>query len=173
MHHVPVPVGQNLQLDVARAVEVLFHVHAVIAEGRLGLRSRHAPGFLKLVGPAFLAEFGDRIEADVLNVVPPMAAAQIAREAGLINANDRWCNVDWLTLESTEARGIHVLGDATLSAPAMPKSGHMANQHGKAAAAAIVEALNGRSPGSWTRRAPAGKNVPLPPRSDAPTLRAS
>ena len=26
----------------------------------------------------------------------------------------------------------------------MPKSGHMANQHGKAAAAAIVELLNGR-----------------------------
>ena len=37
-----------------------------------------------------------------------------------------------------------MLGDATLSAPAMPKSGHMANQHGKAAAAAIVELLNGR-----------------------------
>src|SRR5690606_7109184 len=37
-------------------------------------------------------------------------------------------------------------GDATLSAPAMPKSGHMANQHGKAAAAAIVEILNGRTP---------------------------
>lgn len=34
----------------------------------------------------------------------------------------------------------------TLSAPAMPKSGHMANQHGKAAAAAIVEIFNGRTP---------------------------
>jgi hypothetical protein len=39
---------------------------------------------------------------------------------------------------------IHILGDATLSAPLMPKSGHMANQHGKAAAAAIVEVLSGR-----------------------------
>ena len=28
----------------------------------------------------------------------------------------------------------------------MPKSGHMANQHGKAAAAAIVELMNGRTP---------------------------
>ena len=28
--------------------------------------------------------------------------------------------------------------------PTMPKSGHMANQHGKAAAAAIVEMLSGR-----------------------------
>ena len=33
---------------------------------------------------------------------------------------------------------MHVLGDATLSAPAMPKSGSMANQHAKIAAAAVV-----------------------------------
>jgi len=31
-------------------------------------------------------------------------------------------------------------------APAMPKSGHMANQHGKVCAAAIVELLAGRAP---------------------------
>jgi NADPH-dependent 2,4-dienoyl-CoA reductase/sulfur reductase-like enzyme len=93
-----------------------------------------------------ITELGDRIKADVLNVVPPQSAGRIARDAGLVNANDRWCNVDWVMLESTAAPGIHVLGDATLSAPAMPKSGHMANQHGKAAAAAIVEALNGRTP---------------------------
>ena len=36
-----------------------------------------------------------------------------------------------------------MLGDSTLPAPAMPKSGHMANQHGKAAAAAIVELMTG------------------------------
>ena len=41
-------------------------------------------------------------------------------------------------------KGVHVLGDATLSAPAMPKSGSMANNHAKIAAAAIVELLNGR-----------------------------
>jgi hypothetical protein len=28
----------------------------------------------------------------------------------------------------------------------MPKSGHMANQHGKVAAAAIIEIMNGRAP---------------------------
>ena len=43
-------------------------------------------------------------------------------------------------------KGVHVLGDATLSAPAMPKSGSMANNHAKIAAAAIVELLNGRAP---------------------------
>jgi sulfide dehydrogenase [flavocytochrome c] flavoprotein chain len=49
-------------------------------------------------------------------------------------------------MESTAAPGIHVLGDSTMSAALMPKSGHMANQHGKAAAAAIVEIFNGRAP---------------------------
>ena len=37
--------------------------------------------------------------------------------------------------------GIHVLGDAIQVAPLMPKSGHMANQHGKVAAAAVLAAL--------------------------------
>ena len=95
---------------------------------------------------AVVTEFGDRVGADVLNVVPPQGAGAIAHKAGLVNANNRWCEVDWVTLESTAAKNVHVLGDATLSAPAMPKSGHMANQHGKAVAAAIVEMVNGRAP---------------------------
>ncbi len=88
----------------------------------------------------------DKIKADVLNIIPPMRAGNIAQQAGLINANNRWCNVDWRTMESTARPGIHVLGDATLSAPAMPKSGHMANQHAKVAAAAIIELMSGRKP---------------------------
>ncbi|HLT27379.1 MAG TPA: NAD(P)/FAD-dependent oxidoreductase [Zeimonas sp.] len=91
-----------------------------------------------------ITELGDKVRADVLNVVPPQRAGLIAQKTGLVNANDRWCMVDWVTLESTAAPGIHVLGDATLSAPAMPKSGHMANQHGKAVAAALVEIFAGR-----------------------------
>jgi sulfide dehydrogenase [flavocytochrome c] flavoprotein subunit len=88
----------------------------------------------------------DEVRADVLNVVPPQRAGDIAQRAGLITANDRWCGVDWLSMESVARRNIHVLGDATLSAPAMPKSGHMANQHAKIAAAAIVELMHGRPP---------------------------
>jgi len=94
---------------------------------------------------AFKTDF-DTVKGDVLNIVPPMRAGDIARTAGLITANNRWCGVDWLTMESTAKKNIHVLGDATLSAPGMPKSGHMANQHGKVAAAAIIELMNGRSP---------------------------
>jgi sulfide dehydrogenase [flavocytochrome c] flavoprotein chain len=93
-----------------------------------------------------ITELGDKVKADVLNVIPNQRAGEIARKAGLVNVNNRWCGVDWITMESTAAPGIHVLGDATMSAALMPKSGHMANQHGKAAAAAIVEIFNGRTP---------------------------
>ncbi len=43
-------------------------------------------------------------------------------------------------------KGVHVLGDATLSAPGMPKSGSMANQQGKLCAAAVVALINGQAP---------------------------
>ncbi|MCU0967447.1 MAG: NAD(P)/FAD-dependent oxidoreductase [Rubrivivax sp.] len=90
-------------------------------------------------------EFED-VRADVLNVIPPQRAADLAQKAGLVNINNRWVGVDWLTMESTVARGVHVLGDATFPAPAMPKSGHMANQHAKVAAAAIIQLLKGEAP---------------------------
>lgn len=86
----------------------------------------------------------DTIRGEVLNVIPPQRAGDVAKP--FINANNRWCGVDWLSMESTAAKGVHILGDATLSAPLMPKSGHMANQHAKLAAAAIVELMNGRQP---------------------------
>ena len=86
----------------------------------------------------------DLMKGDVLNVVPPQRAADIAVKAGVITHNNRWCDVDWRTLESKAAKGVHVLGDATLSATGMPKSGHMANAHAKVCAAALVELMNGR-----------------------------
>ena len=88
----------------------------------------------------------DTIRGEVLNVVPPHRAADIAAKSGLITTNNRWCDVDWRTMESKAVKGIHVLGDATLSAAGMPKSASMANNHAKIAAAAIVELLNGRAP---------------------------
>ena len=86
------------------------------------------------------------VKGDVLNVVPPHRAGDIAAKSGLITTNNRWCDVDWRTMESKAVKGVHVLGDATLSAAGMPKSGSMANNHAKIAAAAIVELLNGRAP---------------------------
>ncbi len=89
-------------------------------------------------------EFED-VKADVLNVVPPQRAGDLARSAGLITINNRWAGVNWLTMESTAVPGVHVLGDAVFAAPAMPKSGHMANQHAKVAAAAVIQLLRGEA----------------------------
>jgi NADPH-dependent 2,4-dienoyl-CoA reductase/sulfur reductase-like enzyme len=83
------------------------------------------------------------VRADVLNVIPPQRAGAIARKAGLANAGDRWCQVDFLSYESTAIPEIHVIGDSVASAPMMPKSGHMANQHAKVCALAIASKLAG------------------------------
>ena len=87
-------------------------------------------------------EVHNDVKADVLNVLPSMRAGQIAVQTGLANANARWCGVNYQTFESTQARDVHVIGDAVLAAPLMPKSGHMANSHGKVTAAAIVAQLS-------------------------------
>lgn len=86
----------------------------------------------------------DNVKGDVLNVVPAQRAADIAVRSGLITANNRWCGIDWTTCESTAVKGVHVLGDSTLSAPGMPKSGSMANQHAKVCAAAVVALIKGQ-----------------------------
>jgi NADPH-dependent 2,4-dienoyl-CoA reductase/sulfur reductase-like enzyme len=89
-------------------------------------------------------DFNDDVQADVLNVLPMMRAGAIAVNTGLATANKRWCEVDFLTHESKAAANIHVLGDSIQIAPLMPKSGHMANQHGKTCAAAVVALLTGK-----------------------------
>ena len=114
---------------------------------------QHYDGLLEYRPNAELKEVAERlarfdfedVKADVLNVIPPQRAADIARSAGLVNVNSRWVGVNWLTMEATAAPGVHVLGDAVFSAPAMPKSGHMANQHGKLAAAAVIQLLRGEA----------------------------
>lgn len=98
------------------------------------------------VGPGAVRTDFETVKADVLNVVPPQRAGDIADRAGLVTINRRWCGVDWRTMESAAAPGVHVLGDATFPASAMPKSGHMAYSQAKVCAAAIVALLNERSP---------------------------
>ncbi len=88
-------------------------------------------------------EVQDDVKADVLNLLPQMGAGEIAVKSGLANSNGRWVNVNYINFESTAQKDIHVLGDAIQIAPLMPKSGHMANQHAKVAAAAIVAELSG------------------------------
>jgi NADPH-dependent 2,4-dienoyl-CoA reductase/sulfur reductase-like enzyme len=85
----------------------------------------------------------DSFRGNVLNVIPPQRAGSIAARTKLITANNRWCGVNWQTMESVAVAGVHVLGDSTLAAQAMPKSASMANNHAKIAASAIVAQLTG------------------------------
>jgi NADPH-dependent 2,4-dienoyl-CoA reductase/sulfur reductase-like enzyme len=89
-------------------------------------------------------ETADDVKADVLNAIPPHGAGNIARQAGVITANNRWCEVDFMTFESIKVKSVHVLGDAIQIAPGMPKSGHMANSHAKVCAAAVVALISGQ-----------------------------
>ncbi len=89
-------------------------------------------------------EVQDDVKASVVNALPAMRAGLIAVNSGLANmANNRWCGVNYQTFESTAAKDVFVIGDSIQIAPAMPKSGHMANNQAKVAAAAIVAQLAG------------------------------
>ncbi len=83
-------------------------------------------------------EVEDKFSADVLNVIPPMQAGLIATKH---NLGTVWCDINYATFESAKIPNIYVIGDASVSAPKMPKSGHIANQQGKYCAYAIVQDL--------------------------------
>ncbi len=108
-------------------------------------RPKHSLSDVDVANKTLKFEFNDPIKADVLNVIPPMRAGEIAVKSGLATANKRWCEVDYLTFESKAAKNVHVLGDSLQIAPGMPKSGHMANQHGKSCAAAVVALLSNKA----------------------------
>lgn len=88
--------------------------------------------------------FFDRYQADVLNVIPPQKAGAVAAMAGVINVDNRWCDVDFLTYESTAVERVHVIGDAV--AAKLPKSAHIANQQAKVCAAAVIALLRDELP---------------------------
>jgi sulfide dehydrogenase [flavocytochrome c] flavoprotein chain len=83
-------------------------------------------------------------KADVVNIIPPQRAGNIAVSTGLANEAG-WCPVNQQTFESKLVPGIHVIGDSAV-AGAMPKSGHTANNIAKMTAAAIVSHFRGVKP---------------------------
>ena len=112
-------------------------------KGIVEYRNKHNVTDVDVASKTLKFDFNDDLKASVINVIPSMRAGDIAVNAGLATANKRWCEVDFLTFESKAAKNVHVLGDSIQIAPGMPKSGHMANQHGKTCAAAVVALLTG------------------------------
>jgi NADPH-dependent 2,4-dienoyl-CoA reductase/sulfur reductase-like enzyme len=82
--------------------------------------------------------------ADLLNVLPPMRAPTLLREAGLCGGDGRWADTEGPAFAARQASGVHVIGDSLRAPPGMPKSGHMANAQAKVLAAALVAELNGQ-----------------------------
>ena len=91
----------------------------------------------------------EKHKADVINIIPPQKAGNIAHQAGLTN-DKGWCPVDQKTFRSTQQKDIYVIGDASIAGK-MPKSGYAANSQGKVCAAELVAELQGKSVGvsSW------------------------
>lgn len=85
---------------------------------------------------------GERVQADVINLIPPQRAGALAQRAGLTNVSG-WAPVDQRTFESTLYPGVHVVGDACIGAP-MPKSAYAANSEAKVCAYALAAAFSGQ-----------------------------
>ena len=132
--------------DVTSKGPLFKKVWAEQYKGILEYRPQHKAVAVDASTNTVKFDVNDDVKADVLNVLPSMRAGTIAQQTGLANINARWCDVDYMTYESKVHPGIHVIGDSIQIAPLMPKSGHMANQHAKVAAAAIIELLAGRTP---------------------------
>jgi sulfide dehydrogenase [flavocytochrome c] flavoprotein chain len=130
--------------DVTSKGPLFKKVWAEQYKGMIEYRGDHKVTAVDAKTSTLKFEIQDDVKAAVLNVLPSMRAGTIAQQAKLNNqANNRWCGVNYQTFESTAAKDVHVLGDSIQIAPAMPKSGHMANSHAKVAAAAIVAQLSG------------------------------
>jgi len=90
-----------------------------------------------------VTDFG-RHKGDVVNVIPPQRAGEIAQVAGVADRTG-WCPIDPVTFESRLQPGIHIIGDASI-AGGMPKSAFSANAQAKACAAAVASLLRGKAP---------------------------
>ncbi|HEC84451.1 MAG TPA: NAD(P)/FAD-dependent oxidoreductase, partial [Thioploca sp.] len=102
-------------------------------------------GKVEEVDPAtmtVLTEFEEH-KGDVINVIPPQQAGEIARRTGLTDKSG-WCPVNQKTFESTIHKDVHVIGDASIAGK-MPKSGYAANSQGKVCAAAVAALMNGKA----------------------------
>jgi sulfide dehydrogenase [flavocytochrome c] flavoprotein chain len=84
-------------------------------------------------------------QGNVVNLIPPQQAGQIAHLAGLVGDDKAWCPVNQVTYESTRVKDVHVVGDACI-AGAMLKTGYSANSQAKVCALNLVATMNGKKP---------------------------
>jgi NADPH-dependent 2,4-dienoyl-CoA reductase/sulfur reductase-like enzyme len=130
--------------DIASKKALFMDAWNTFYPGMIDYRPNNAPLAVDGTRMTVSTEF-DNVKGDVLNVVPRQRAGEVCDLAGARNdSNKAWCTVNLATFESTTAPNVHIIGDSVLSN--LPKSGHMATNHAKVCAAAIVELLAGRQP---------------------------
>lgn len=102
---------------------------------------------VNVAGKSVSIEGIEDFKGDVINLIPPQRAADIAVKSGLVGDDKKWCPVDAVSFESTKHKGVHIIGDATAlpseGAP-MPKSGYSANSQAKMCAQNVVALMNGK-----------------------------
>lgn len=79
--------------------------------------------------------FDDHFQADVINLIPPQQASDLAVKTGLTDQSG-WCPVQFKTLESVSHPHLHIIGDAA-KLDILPKSAYAANSQAKVCAIAI------------------------------------
>ena len=130
--------------DVASKKGLFMDAWNNLYKGMIDYRPNNLPFAVDGNTMTVSTEFDD-VKGDVLNVVPRQKAGEVCEMAGARNdSNGIWCAVNLATFESTTVPNVHIIGDSVLSN--LPKSGHMATNHAKMCAAAIVEMFAGRQP---------------------------
>jgi sulfide dehydrogenase [flavocytochrome c] flavoprotein subunit len=90
-----------------------------------------------------VTDFGNH-DAQVVNVIPPQKAGNIADLAGAADKTG-WCPIDAATFSSKLVPNIHVIGDAVIGGN-VPKSASAANAEGKACAQVVASLIGGIPP---------------------------
>lgn len=88
---------------------------------------------------------GEKIKADVINIIPPHKASKFAEDSGLTKG-ERWVPFDAKTFTSKVDPNVFVVGDM-VDAP-MSKTAYIASNQSKVVAQAILDQLAGREPGT-------------------------
>lgn len=88
---------------------------------------------------------GDRIKADVINIITEEAAGRFSKENGL-TVGGQWVPFEPKTFASKVDSDVYVIGDQV--AANMPKTGYVASNQAKVVAATINDLLAGREPGT-------------------------
>jgi sulfide dehydrogenase [flavocytochrome c] flavoprotein chain len=147
------PKSKVLILDAKDAIpqQRLFeHAWKTFYSGMIERIALSQGGRVVSVEPAtntLVTEFGN-YDAQVINVIPPQKAGNIAKLAGAAD-NTGWCPIDPTTFASKLVPNIHVIGDAIIGG-SVPKSASAAHAEGKACAAIVASLIAGTPPATPT-----------------------